>query len=220
MEQGEIYMITNKTNGKKYIGQTVSYLSSGRKYGTSQRWNKHCSDAKCFVDDCKAFCNAIRKYGKDNFTVEILLKCNNNYLNEYEIKFIKNLNTISTNGYNLESGGCSQKVLHNSTKLKLSQCQRFLNIKDDDFFEFFKKKKYESVNESFDFIAREEIIRLNYLIYHHVDNYNESLITNRGYVNPTDLRFLKSILDRIVEKLENIEKDKIEINLSKDKTLN
>jgi hypothetical protein len=24
------------------------------------------------------------------------------------------------------------------------------NIKDDDFFEFFKKKKYESVNESFD----------------------------------------------------------------------
>jgi len=94
------------------------------------------------------------------------------------------------------------------------------NIKDDDFFEFFKKKKYESVNESFDFIAREEIIRLNYLIYHHVDNYNESLITNRGYVNPTDLRFLKSILDRIVEKLENIEKNKIEINLSKDKTLN
>jgi hypothetical protein len=53
-----------------------------------------------------------------------------------------------------------------------------------------------------------------------VDNYNESLITNRGYVNPTDLRFLKSILDRIVEKLENIEKNKIEINLSKDKTLN
>jgi len=94
------------------------------------------------------------------------------------------------------------------------------NIKDDDFFEFFKKKKNESVNESFDFIAREEIISLNYLIYHHVYNYNESLITNRGYVNPTDLRFLKSILDRIVEKLENIEKDKIEINLSKDKTLN
>ena len=89
------------------------------------------------------------------------------------------------------------------------------NIKDEDFFEFFKRKEYENFDETFDFIAREEIKRLNYLIYHHVDNYNENLITTNGYINPSDLRFLKSILDRIIEKLENIEKNKIEIILSK-----
>jgi group I intron endonuclease len=147
MEQGELYMITNKTNGKKYIGQTVSYLSSGRKYGTSQRWNKHCSDAKRFVNDSKAFCNAIRKYGKDNFTVEILLKCNNKYLNEYEIRYIQLFNTLSPNGYNLDSGGCSQKVLHDETKLKLGKSQRFLNIKDDDLVRIKQSMKEISITE-------------------------------------------------------------------------
>ena len=69
-------MITNKINNKKYIGQTVSYLSSGRKYGVNNRWNKHLNDSKNNIDKGRHFCNAIRKYGKDNFDVEILLICN------------------------------------------------------------------------------------------------------------------------------------------------
>lgn len=31
-DSGEIYVITNKHNNKKYIGQTVCYLSSGKKW--------------------------------------------------------------------------------------------------------------------------------------------------------------------------------------------
>ena len=65
---GEIYMITNIINNKKYIGQTVSYLSSGRKYGVIRRWTSHVSYAKNNADNgIRHFCNAIRKYGKDNF---------------------------------------------------------------------------------------------------------------------------------------------------------
>lgn len=38
IDKGEIYLITNMKNNKKYIGQTVSRLSIGRKYGTNNRW--------------------------------------------------------------------------------------------------------------------------------------------------------------------------------------
>lgn len=131
--KGEIYMVTNKINNKKYIGQTVSYLSSGRKYGIIGRWNKHVSDANNYVDKGRYFSNAIRKYGKDNFNVEILLICNLEMMDYYEIKFIKLYNTLSPNGYNLDLGGSGDnKRLHQDTKEKLSKSHRFLNMKEED----------------------------------------------------------------------------------------
>ena len=136
---GEIYMITDKINNKKYIGQTVCYLSSGRKYGITGRWNHHVSDANNYVDKGRHFCNAIRKYGKNNFNLEILLICNLSMMDYYEKKCIKLYNTISPNGYNLESGGSrtgtgigDNKRLHQDTKEKLSKSQRFLNMKEED----------------------------------------------------------------------------------------
>jgi len=132
MDRGEIYLITNKINNKRYVGQTVSILSSGRKYGSYNRLNKHFSDAKNNVDDCKVFCNAIRKYGKSNFKIEILMYCNKDMLDFYETEFIKFYNTISPHGYNIESGGSANKILHEDTKIKLSKKLRFLNVCDGD----------------------------------------------------------------------------------------
>ena len=34
LNQGEIYLITNKINGKYYVGQTTSFYPSGRKGGS------------------------------------------------------------------------------------------------------------------------------------------------------------------------------------------
>ena len=58
-----VYKITNKINGKIYIGQTTRTFE--------QRWKEHCNDAMNFKD-IYLFHNAIRKYGKENFECEIL----------------------------------------------------------------------------------------------------------------------------------------------------
>ena len=57
-----IYKVTNKVNGKIYIGQTVRTLEQ-------RKW-QHLDAAK---NGCKThFYNAIRKYGEDNFVFEII----------------------------------------------------------------------------------------------------------------------------------------------------
>ena len=45
-KQGDIYLVTNMKNNKKYIGQIVSIYSTGRKNGTNNRWIQHLNDAK------------------------------------------------------------------------------------------------------------------------------------------------------------------------------
>lgn len=141
-------MITNIINNKKYIGQTVSYLSSGRKYGVIRRWTSHVSDAKNKADNgIRHFCNAIRKYGKDNFNVEILLICNLEMMDYYEKEFIKLYDTLSPKGYNLETGGANKKRLHQETKGKISKSQRFLNMKDDDKERLIYSMQELSLNE-------------------------------------------------------------------------
>ena len=58
MYEGYIYLITNKINGKQYIGQTVKTVQ--------KRWSRHLADSKNFDF---YFYKAIRKYGKENFKV-------------------------------------------------------------------------------------------------------------------------------------------------------
>lgn len=89
-----IYKITNKISGKAYIGQTVQPLD--------RRWSKHCS----LASSCHALNNAIKKYGKNNFTVETLYIAKNiEELSKKESYYIEYFNTVSPNGYNLTSGG-------------------------------------------------------------------------------------------------------------------
>lgn len=49
--------------------------------------------------------NSIRKYGYENFTVELLKECNVDELDYYEQLFIIEFNTFTPNGYNLTQGG-------------------------------------------------------------------------------------------------------------------
>lgn len=100
MEKGEIYCITNLTNGKKYVGQTI--------VSSLKRWNQHINEAKSTHNHSKSWAlnNAIMKYGENNFNVEIIF--NNipiNKLDEYEVEQIVKLNTMFPNGYNIRSGG-------------------------------------------------------------------------------------------------------------------
>jgi len=87
-----IYKITNKINGKFYIGKTVSSLE--------KRISSHKKDRR----NITPLTRAIDKYGWENFDVEVLWRGKISEVNEREIFFIKETNAIK-NGYNCTYGG-------------------------------------------------------------------------------------------------------------------
>lgn len=98
-----IYKITNKINGKVYIGQTIRTLE--------ERWKDHCSEnSRCFA--IKA---AIDKYGRENFIIEQIDQAIDLIdLNKKEGDWIVNLNSLAPNGYNLKSGGDQPRLCQES----------------------------------------------------------------------------------------------------------
>ena len=111
LHNGEIYLIKNKINGKCYIGQAMCYTGSNNsKWGTIGRWKSHVRESlHSSGDHCIALNNAIRKYGQDNFEVTTLVKCPIDKLDEHEIIYITEYNSIQPNGYNIKFGGYSSK---------------------------------------------------------------------------------------------------------------
>lgn len=94
-----IYKITNTVNTKSYVGFTSKTLK--------QRWRKHRHDAK--TGRKTYLCNAIRKYGHQNFEKEVLFKTENEELAKsvMEEKCIKEHQTHWSHGsgYNMTMGG-------------------------------------------------------------------------------------------------------------------
>lgn len=94
---GSIYKITNKVNGKVYIGQTIY---------PKDRFNQHISDSYKKERDSynSHFHQAIRKYGPENFIYEIIENVNDSELNERETYWIEYYDSFN-NGYNSTLGG-------------------------------------------------------------------------------------------------------------------
>ena len=105
MELGDIYGLTSPS-GKKYIGQAVKFLKNGKKWGYLSRWKDHISDSNG-KNYCRLLNNSIKKYGHENFKVELLKECKIDELDYYEKLYIKEINTLSPYGYNLTHGGNS-----------------------------------------------------------------------------------------------------------------
>lgn len=100
-----IYKITNKINGKCYIGQTS--------ISTKERWARHCEPSS----KCYGLSNAIKKYGKENFIIEELGQYKNQEdLNNAEMYFISWFNCMTPNGYNLTEGGKYESLSAESRK--------------------------------------------------------------------------------------------------------
>ena len=92
-----IYKITNKINGKIYIGKSERSLTI--------RWKSHCDSVK--IVSQSYFHRAIRKNGALNFTIQIIDRAiNNQKLNKLEKYYILKFNSTNPEiGYNGTFGG-------------------------------------------------------------------------------------------------------------------
>lgn len=98
---GFIYKVTNNINGKVYIGKTVETVET--------RFKEHLREAYSQKQWNRPFHLALIKYGKENFSLEILEEVPFEKLNEKEIYYIKKYNSYihfeNSNGYNATLGG-------------------------------------------------------------------------------------------------------------------
>ena len=85
-----IYKVTNKINGKVYIGQSVDI---------GRRWREHMT-----AKDDIYFHKAIQKYGVENFEWEVIEQCKKKDLDEREIYWIEYYDSFNK-GYNCTKGG-------------------------------------------------------------------------------------------------------------------
>ena len=92
-----IYKITNTINGKVYIGQAQDI---------EKRWKDHIKDSE---KGNQVIYRAMRKYGVENFSFEVVEECSIEELDEKEIYYIEEYNSYihaeNSNGYNMTLGG-------------------------------------------------------------------------------------------------------------------
>ena len=111
-----IYKITNKVNGNFYIGKTTKSIE--------ERFKRHCQLSK----NGKTYLyRAMRKYGIENFTVDVLEKTI--FLDEKEKYWISKLNPI----YNMTSGGDGGDT-SNSPNYKLAMSKRDISGNKNPMF--------------------------------------------------------------------------------------
>ena len=90
-----IYKIENKINGHCYIGQSINI---------EERWREHRNSINTANSWDRSIYQAIRKYGKENFSWEIIEECSKEELDNKEIYWISYYNSYK-NGYNQTTGG-------------------------------------------------------------------------------------------------------------------
>jgi group I intron endonuclease len=186
--KGEIYKITNILTGKMYIGQTRShYLNRGkyRPFGYIGRFKKHLNEANRINVDtsCRYLNSTINKYGAENFICDLIINCEINELDEYERKYIYELNTKYPNGYNLTNGGqkcgfekgkkviIEEEIIKPKTNMILN-----LNLKRSDFTkQLISQRLKEFKNDQQ--VRKDDMIRVQKIHYvNRFDKYKDIVI--------------------------------------------
>lgn len=156
-----IYKITNLTNGKIYIGQSVHI---------ERRWEEHCRPSASSL-----ISSAIKKYGIKNFSFEIIEVCQKSKLNERESHWIKYYNSLTPRGYNVEDNTESDHSLYSHfSKDELLNILKELQFTKLTLSEIAKKHN----------LSVSTISRINSGEIHHLDNINYP-IRNSNRTNKT-----------------------------------
>lgn len=113
-----IYKFENLINGHVYIGQSVNI---------ERRYKDHLSRAKSEKSDeyYSTFHCALRKYGIENFSFNIIEECDKSKLNEKEKYWIKYYNSYKE-GYNETTGGEAQEPSRKITAELAQKIQELL----------------------------------------------------------------------------------------------
>ena len=108
---GQVYLITNTVNGKRYVGLTAQSIA--------QRWKQHITHSQRKTELSRPICRAIRKHGKGAFSIEpIFSALDREALIEAEKHFIH----ILVPEYNASSGGETNFSLENAAyRARLSE---------------------------------------------------------------------------------------------------
>ena len=106
-----IYCIKNNINGKCYVGKTLK--------SPNERFSEHLYDAYKPTEENRPLYRAIKKYGKNNFSLQTLEECADELASEREIWYIKKLKTYA-HGYNATIGGDGKQLFdHDIIKAQL-----------------------------------------------------------------------------------------------------
>ena len=169
---GVIYLIRNLINGKCYIGKTINL---------KRRIYEHFMGHS---EGCKLLSRAIKKYGKENFSVEILHEgIIPELLDEFEIQAIKEHNTKAPRGYNLTDGGeglsgfvfpKDSKTFSAETKRKRSESVRKTFTESPEIWFEAQRKATEVAAEKNKGKPRPAEIREKISIGHRKSDYSEN----------------------------------------------
>ena len=199
---GFIYKIVNKANGMIYIGQTIKSLQ--------ERWRQHRTKSS----NCRYLKHAFKKYGIDNFDFIMICICFDEDLDKFEIQYMKSLNSMVPNGYNLREGGNSgrhseetKKKISDTLKSRTDLVRHTPSFKGIYHTDDSKKKISDTLK------SRTDLVRPSFKgIYHTDDSKKKMSESHKIKINQYDLNdnFIK-LFDSISDaaKETNIERSSI-----------
>lgn len=193
---GLIYIIKNNCNNKVYVGQTSTSME--------HRWKDHIKSAKGNFEPSMILYKAMRKYGIENFYVELVEDSitGTDALNDREKYWIEQYDSLLPNGYNVREGGedCGRREVYK------------INSATNEII-----KRYDSLTQA----AEENNIDLSHLSkvcqgkerscggykWCYVDSYDEAHVKNiKTKANKRAIYQIDNMTGEILQEFESITK--------------
>lgn len=178
------------------------------------RLNNHltCAFTKSKFNDCPRLYNAIRKYGKDKFKIELLEETTEDNIDAREIYYINSFNSTDDNiGYNIALGGGGRSVVNVNDEIrnKISKAQSNngeLNIKpyleNDVHIGYFARRRengkvFQKYFTSQKFTLEENLAKAKEWIENIKNNKEDNAIKyNKSSDLPKNINYIKDKKDK------------------------